>query len=143
MVKIHICVDLKALNKAVKREHYALPILEDIAPRLIGSTVFSSLDAASGFWQIPLAEESQMLTTFIMPFRRFAFKRFPFGINSAPEIFQREMVVLFEGHEGVEVIMEDILIHGKDIKEHDEMLNKVLETIKASGLHLNKDKCKV
>ena len=56
--EVRICVDLKCLNRAVRREHYPLYTLEDIAPRLAGSTVFS-LDAASGFWQIPLNEPSR------------------------------------------------------------------------------------
>lgn len=49
--RIRICVDLKQLNRAVRREHFTLPSLEDIAPKLPGSTIFSKLDAASGFWQ--------------------------------------------------------------------------------------------
>ena len=94
--KVRICVDLKCLNRAVRREHYPLYTIEDIAPRLAGSTVFSSLDAASGFWQIPLNEPSRKLTTFITKFGRYMFKRLPFGINSASEIFQRKMSELFE-----------------------------------------------
>ena len=49
-----ICVDLNMLNKAVKREKYVLPTIDDILPKLTGAKVFSILDAASGFWQIPL-----------------------------------------------------------------------------------------
>jgi hypothetical protein len=141
--KLRICVDLKRLNKAVRREHYSLPNLEDVAPKLAGSTVFSTLDAASGFWQIPLEENSQKLTTFITPFGRFAFQRIPFGITSAPEIFQGEMIELLRGHEGTEVIMDDILVHGKTVEEHDHRLAQVLTTIRESGLRLNKDKCNI
>ena len=70
---MRICVDLKQLNTAVRREHHMLPSLEDIAPKLTESKVFSTLDAASGFWQIPIDEDSQLLTTFITPFGRYAF----------------------------------------------------------------------
>ena len=77
--KVRIGVDLKRLNQAVKRERYMLPTLEDIAPKLAGATLFSSLDASSGFWQIPLDKDSARKTTLITPF----------GITSAPEIFQR------------------------------------------------------
>ena len=97
---VRICVDLKQLNTAVRREHHMLPSLEDIAPELAGSKVFSTLDAASGFWQIPIYEDSQLLTTFITPFGRYAFCRLPFGISSAPEIFQRKMSTLLEGLDG-------------------------------------------
>lgn len=63
--KPQICVDLTKLNKAVKRERFILPTLEDIAPKLSGATVFSTVEASSGFWQIPLDERSRKLTTFI------------------------------------------------------------------------------
>ena len=106
-----ICVDLRKLNSAVKREHIMLPNLKDISPKLRGSKIFSKLDAVSGFNQIPLDEESRLLTTFITPFGRFCFKRLPFGISSAPEIFQRRMTELLGNIEGVQVIIDDILIH--------------------------------
>ncbi|KAL0175066.1 hypothetical protein M9458_031034, partial [Cirrhinus mrigala] len=112
--KIRICVDLKRLNKSAQREKLILPALDDILHRLAGSTVFSSLDAASGFWQIPLDEESARLTTFITPLGRFCFKRLPFGVTSAPEIFQRKMCELLRDHEGTIVYMDDILVSGGD-----------------------------
>ena len=139
--RVRICVDLQRLNKTVKREHLVLPTLEDIVPNLSCSTVFSTLDAESGFWQIPLEEGSQELTTFISPFGRFCFQRLPFGITSASEIFQRKMQDLLQNHEGVEVIIDDILVHGKTQAQHDARLKKVLETVNASGLTLNYQKC--
>ena len=138
---VRICVDLKRLNIAVRREHLMLPSLDDIAPKLAHSKVFSTLDAASGFWQIPLDENSQLMTTFITPFGRYAFRRLPFGISSAPEIFQRKMSSLLEGLSGVEVIMDDILVHGRDLEEHDACLTAVIRRIDASGLKLNPNKC--
>ncbi|KAL8590396.1 hypothetical protein ACOMHN_011610 [Nucella lapillus] len=87
---VRICCDLKKLNLAVKRERYMIPTIEDTLHKLKGSRIFSKLDATSGFYQIPLEEESAKLTTFITPFGRFFFKRLPFGISSAPEIFQEQ-----------------------------------------------------
>ena len=54
-----------------------LPNLEDIAPKLPNATVFSSLDAANGYFQIPLEQSSELLTTFMTPYGRFCFKRVP------------------------------------------------------------------
>lgn len=110
--QVRVCVDLKRLNKAVKRERYVLPTLEDIAPKLAGAKVFSTLDASSGFWQIPLDPNSQKLTTFITPLGRFCFRRLPFGISSAPEIFQRLMTDQLRSLDGVVVVMDDILVYG-------------------------------
>lgn len=132
--KVRVCVDLKRLNKAVKRERYILPTLEDIAPKL-------AKDASCGFWQIPLDATSQKLTTFITPIGRFCFRRLPFGITSAPEIFQRQMSTLLKGHEGVVVVMDDILVFGANKEEHNKRLKAVLRTVKDSSLKLNKAKC--
>ncbi|KAK2185881.1 hypothetical protein NP493_220g03035 [Ridgeia piscesae] len=133
---VRICVDLKQLNIAVRREHHMLPSLEDIAPKLAESKVFSTLGAASGFWQIQIDEDSQLLTTFITLFGRNAFCRLPFRISSTPEIFQRKMSTLLEGLDGVEVIMDDILVHGRNREEYDARLHAVLKIINDSGLKL-------
>ncbi|KAK7878017.1 hypothetical protein WMY93_031330 [Mugilogobius chulae] len=140
--EVRCCADLRKLNKAVKREKYVLPTVDEILPRLAGSRVFTSLDAASGFYQIPLHEDSIKLTTFITPFGRYAFRRLPFGITSAPEIFQRKMAETLAGLEGTEVYMDDILIHGENKEIHDQRLTKALQVIEAAGLKLNRSKCK-
>uniref|UniRef100_A0A3B1ITQ0 Gypsy retrotransposon integrase-like protein 1 n=1 Tax=Astyanax mexicanus TaxID=7994 RepID=A0A3B1ITQ0_ASTMX len=141
--KVRICVDLKKLNEAVKREQYLLPTTEEITAKLSGATVFSSLDAASGFFQIPLHPDSCKLTTFITPFGRFSFKRLPFGITSAPEIFQRKMKETLQGLEGVEVFMDDILIHAATMEEHDRRLEMVMQRIETAGMKLNREKCSI
>ena len=94
--RIRICVDLTKLNENVKREKFVLPTVDSILHKLAGSSVYAMLDSASGFWQIALEEESSKLTTFITPNGRYCFKRLPFGITSAPEIFQRKMQELLQ-----------------------------------------------
>lgn len=84
---VRICVDFKILNEGVKRPHCMLPNLDDVSPKLAGSKYFTMLDASSGFFQIPLSEGSSLLTTFITPFGRFAFKRVLMGIALGPECF--------------------------------------------------------
>ena len=139
---IRICVDLKRLNESIIRPKYVIPIKEDILSNLSGAAVFSCLDAASGFWQIPLDKDSSYLTTFITPSGRFCFNRLPFGITSAPEIFQLQMTELLRGLDGVVVFMDDILVYGCDMKDHDECLNKVMKVLNDKGLKLNMSKCK-
>ena len=91
------------LNKVVKREHYPLRTVEEVAASLSQAKVFFTLDATSGFYQIWVAEESTWLTTFNIPFGRFKFERLPFSLVSAPEIFQRAMTEMFEDIERCEV----------------------------------------
>ncbi len=134
--KIRVCIDFTRLNQAVKREHYPLPTSEETLSELGNAKVFSKLDANCGYWQMKLHENSQRLTTFITPFGRYYCKRLLFGISSAPEIFQREMQKIVTGTEGVVCQMDDILIYGSDLKEHNQRLNRVLEKLSQAGVHL-------
>ncbi|CAB4009628.1 Transposon Ty3-G Gag-Pol poly [Paramuricea clavata] len=56
--KLRICLDPKHLNKAIKREHFQLPTIEDITTRMANAKWFSQLDANHGYWQIPLDKDS-------------------------------------------------------------------------------------
>ena len=106
---IRICVDYHPLNEVVLREVHPLPKVDETLSQLAGATMFSKLDANSGFWQIPLSEESKPLTTFITPFGRYCFNKLPFGISSAPEYFQKRMNQVLAGIDGVVCHMDDIL----------------------------------
>ena len=85
--------------------------IEEITTRTNGSKCFTVLDANMGYFQIELTKEFQALTTFNTPFGRYKYLRLPMGISVAPEIYQRAMSELLAGLAGVEVIMDDILIH--------------------------------
>ena len=138
---LRICLDPKDLNKAIKRQHYPIPTNEDIFDKLKGATVYSKLDAASGYWQIKVDKETSKLLCFNTPFGRYAFKRLPFGIHAASEIFQQKIELLLEGIAGQANVQDDIIVWGKDKHEHDKRLQEVLDRIYKSGIRLNKDKC--
>ena len=139
--KVRICVDYKRLNQNLKREKYQIPTFDELSAKLNKSTVFTKLDASSGFFQIPIDEKSRDLTTFMTPNGRYRFLRLPMGVNIAPEIYQRKMTELIGDLSGVICYMDDIVVHGINQKEHDSNLNNVLQCIKISGIELNKDKC--
>ena len=129
---LRICLDPKDLNKAIQREHYPLPTIEDVATRLYGAKVFPILDVCNGFWHVMLDESSSFLTTFHTPFGRYRWKRMPFGICSAPEVFQRRMHELIEGLHGIEVIADDFAAVGfgdtfaEASRDHDKNLEAFL-----------------
>lgn len=70
------------------------------------------MDVSDGFWHVSLDKESSYLTTFQTPFGRYRCKRMPFGISSAPELFQRKMHKLIEGLVGVEVVADNFIAVG-------------------------------
>lgn len=138
---IRVCVDFTELNRFVLREWHPIPSVEHTLGLLSGARIFSKLDANSGFWQIKLAESSRKLTTFITPFGRFHFNRLPFGIASAPEIFQRQMNTILEGIPRVFCHMDDILVWGATTEEHNDTLRAVLQRLAHAGVTLNEAKC--
>ena len=137
---VRICVDLEKLNGSVQREAFVLPTVDETMAKLTGATVSSALDTKKGFWKVPLVETSQPLTTFITPFGRFKFLRLPFGISSAPEIFQRRLMGILDGIPGVCIFVDDILIFGSSVKEHDIALRLVEGALQAAHVTLNADK---
>ncbi len=99
---------------------YMLPAVDQTLSMLARAKVLSKLDANSGFWQIPLAPQSALLTTFITPFGRYCFHRLPFGITSGPEHFQRRMSETLKGIPGVVCLIDDLLVQGKNQEQHNE-----------------------
>ena len=146
--KIRICLDPRDLNEAIKREHYQMPTIEEVATRLDNAKLFTFVDAKDGFWQKKLDRESSYKTTFNTPFGRYRWLRMPFGISSAPEVWQRTMHEFVEGLQGVEVIADDFIIAG--IGDSAEEAYKSLERNERSfftrcrewNLKLNKEKVK-
>jgi hypothetical protein len=139
--KIRLCIDPSDLNRAIKREHYPMRTIEEVVSRMPNANIFSVLDANQGFWQITLDEQSSRLCTFNTPFGRYRFQRLPFGIKSAPEVFQKVTSQMLDDIEGVEVIVDDVLVWGENEKQHDERLAKVLDRARQRNFNFNKDKC--
>ena len=130
-----ICVDLKPFNESMLREVHPMPKVDETLALHTGAKI-TKLDSNSGFWQIPLAEESQLLTTFIIPYGQFCFNKLPFGISSAPELFQKRMTQILEGLDGVVCQIDDVLIFGTTRAEHDARLVAVMERIETAGVTL-------
>ena len=141
--KLRICIDPRDLNKAIKREYYPMRTIEEIASRIPNANFFSVLDASSGFWQVKLDRKSAKLCCFNSPFGRYMFKRLPFGISSAQDVFQSIMSEMFEDIQGVEVVVDDLLIWGTTEEEHDARLEEVLRRAQQRNLKLNKDKSQI
>lgn len=84
--KLRLCLDPRDLNKAIRREHYQMPTVEEVATQRSQAKKFTVEDAKDGFLQKRLDTESSYKTTFNTPFGRYRWNRMPFGICSAPEV---------------------------------------------------------
>ena len=75
------------------------------------------------------------------PFGRYHFNKLPFGLSSAPELFQRRMQKLLVGLEGVVCLIDDVLVFAGTEGEHDKRLKAVLDWIASASATLNLEKC--
>ena len=146
---LRICLDPKPLNRALKRSHYPMPTIEDLIPQLSKAKVYTVCDLQNGFWHIALDHESSLLTTFGTPFGRFRWKRMPFGISPAPELFQRRLQSAIDDLPGVYTIADDVLIVGEGdtheaaCQDHDKKLASFLDRCRVRGIRLNRNKIKL
>ena len=133
---------MRRANEAVVRERHPIPTIDEVRHTMNGSTIFSKLDLRWGFHQLELAEESRNITTFSIHKGLYRYKCLIFfRISAAPEIYQHAIQQVLAGCEGAQNISDDIIIHGRDMKDHDQKLDKVLQYLKKRGLTLNKEKC--
>jgi hypothetical protein len=139
---VRICGDFRiTANVACQVDSYPLPRIEELLANLAGGKCFSKLDMSQAYLQLPLDDESAELVTVNTHKGLFRYNRLPFGVASAPSIFQRYMESLLQGIDGVSVYIDDILVTGSTVDEHICTLDKVLERIVSAGLTLNKSKC--
>ena len=138
---LRLCIDLKAVNKAVIPDKYPLPTPEELTTQFHASTMFTKLDLRQGYLQIPLHPDSRNLTAFVTHVGVFRYTRMPFGLSSAPSCFQKIMATVFAGIPGVAIYLDDIVVHGPTPSVHDERLRQVLGVLASHNLRLNGDKC--
>ncbi|XP_062541995.1 uncharacterized protein K02A2.6-like [Armigeres subalbatus] len=136
-----LVVNMRGPNKAINREYYRLPLLEEMKVKLHGARYFSKLDLSNAYYHLELCEESRDLTTFLTEMGMFRFTRLMFGVNCAPEIFQREMVRILEGVENLIVYIDDILMFAATIEELHTTVAQVLRILRAHNLTVNENKC--
>ena len=129
---LRLCIDYRELNKRTKKDAYPLPLPDEVQDRLAGSTVFSTLDLQSGYWQLPVSPEDREKTAFCPGpgMGLFQFCRMPFGLTGAPSSFQRVMDKVLRGLPFVTIYLDDILIHSKNAESHKKHLRAVFDSRK-------------
>ena len=140
---VRICGDYKVtVNRFAKTEKYPLPRIEDLFAALSGGQSFTKLDLANAYLQLPLEDKSRNYVTINTHKGLFRYNRLPFGVASAPAVFQRTIESLLQGIQRVVAYIDDILITGESEQEHLKNLDEVLKRLEAAGLRLKAEKCK-
>ncbi len=140
---LRMCGDFKVtVNQVSKLDRYPLPRIEDLFAQLSGGKLFSKLDLSQAYQQVVLEEESKAFVVINTHRGLFRYNRLPFGISSAPGIFQRVMESVLQGLARVVVFIDDILVTGRNEQEHLASLGEVLHRLEEAGLRLRKSKCR-
>ena len=138
------CVDYRKLNAATKRDVYPLPRIDAALAALGGSQYFTTIDLASGYWQVPLRSEDKEKTAFITPEGLYQYLYMPFGLTNAPATFQRLMDAVLAGvkWQCCLVYLDDIIIFSQSFDKHLRDIRKVFDRIKGANLTVKGSKCK-
>lgn len=140
---LRLCIDYRTLNRRTIPDQYTTPRIEDALQSLAGAKWFSVLDLKSGYYQIPMCPEDKEKTAFITPVGFFEFNRMPQGLSGAPATFQRLMEKTVGDMNLLEVLvyLDDVIVFGRTLEEHEERLEKVLKRLHDEGLKLSMEKC--
>ena len=139
---LRICLDPRELNKAINTPDYKLLTTEEVIAKIGSAKRFTKLDASCAYWQIPLAYESSLLTTFSTPFGRYGYTRMPYGVTSASDVCQMYISQILNGINSVTNSQDDILILADNDKQLEERTIKAFDAIRANGMQLNTSKCR-
>ena len=141
---LRIVQDFRALNSETYVDKYSMQDVNECVAEIgrSGSTIFSTLDLTSGFWQMQLHPEAKKTTAFTIPgFGQFCWKVAPMGLLGSPASFQRLVETVLKGISNVIVYIDDLIIHTSTHRQHRETLRLVFDRLRANNLKVNLKKC--
>ncbi|VDD78381.1 unnamed protein product [Mesocestoides corti] len=140
---IRLCVDYRKLNEVTVKDSFPIPRMDVTLDALGRSTIFSTLDLKSGYWQVEINPNRRQKSAFVIPSGLYEFETMPFGLANAQATFQRLMNTVLQGLTQKEclVCMDDVIVHAKDSAQHLKRLRNIFERLRGAGLKLNPAKC--
>ena len=140
---VRFCVDYRKLNGLTRKDAYPLPRITECLDTLAGAKWFCTLDLASGYWQVPMAEKDRPKTAFTVGGGLYEFKVLPFGLCNALATFERLMELVLSGLQWKQclVYLDDIIVFGDSFDKTLANLDSVFCRLRSAGLTLKPKKC--
>ena len=140
-----LCIHYRGLNAVTRKDAILLPRIDDSLDALAGSMYFSTLDLVSGYWQVPLDKDAQAKSAFVMRGGLWQWKVLPFGLTSAPAMFERLMEKALKGLQWQTLLfyLDDAIVFSKDFESHLERLGEACQRFRSAQLKLRPEKCQL
>ena len=137
------CIDTRVLNSYTVKDRFPLPKIEQCLDTLCGNRYFSTLDLASGYWQIEIAPEDQKKTAFITKYGLFEHKMMCFGLCNGPATFQRAMQFVLSGllWDKALCYLDDVISLGSDFESAIANLREIFGRFREHNLKMKPKKC--
>ena len=136
-LKLRIVCDLRTLNKNIVIDKLKIADINELLTKLEGVQYITVIDAASGYLQIPLTQDSKKYTAFRFNNHAFCYRKLAFGLGSAPSSYIRMMNIILSGIPNAFCYMDDVILFNFDLKSHLETLETVLKRFSYHGLELS------
>ena len=139
---VRLCADFSTgLNDALATHQYPLPLPEDLFAKLNGGKLFAKIDLSDAYLQIEVDEVSRELLTINTHKGLFQYTRLPFGVKSAPAIFQQIMDTMLKDAVGVAAYLDDLIVMGSTYDELVQRLDYIMSRLQDYGFRIRKEKC--
>jgi len=143
--KYRYCVDYRSLNLRTRKDSFPIPLIEECLDALAETMFFSTLDMASGYWQIVIDPEDRHKTAFITKYGLFEHVRLAMGLCNSPATYQRIMTYVLQHMlwKKALVYLDDIIILGKSFQDHIATLEEILQRFREHNLKFKPKKCEL
>ena len=132
------------MNDVTKKDTYPLPHIKDVIDKMEGSKYWTTLDAASAYWSMPLAESDKEKTAFSVPRKgKYEFSVTPYGLSNAGVSYQRMIDICLAGLSPSRILayMDDIVLFSESFEQHLQDIQSVFERLRQSSVSLKATKC--
>ena len=144
--ELRFCCDFRPLNDVTVKDAFLLPRIDESLSRIGNAKIFTSIDLAWAFWQIPLKKRDRRKTAFACELGLFKWRRMPFGLCNASATFQRSITralqKIQQRHGSVVMAyIDDIVIATETIEDHIKRIKEVFECLREAGFKMRAEKC--
>ena len=144
-VSYRVCIDYRRLNAVTIKESYPIPNITESVESASGHQLYSVIDSASAYHQIPLSKQSRKYTSFRTDSGCWEYLRLPMGACNSSFVYQKTACAILKRHLGLgrycQCFQDDICLYSDSVQEHMTRLEEILVDLQTAGMKVGLKKC--